>query len=105
MARLMAWLIASSKPCYEVALNSVTRAIGINAPLFRFPRRFRYCFDNIPRHKNFKEGEVRLYSPSYREEFFSETQVPLLVVVKQIKSVDMSKKATMVNHLVERKKC
>ncbi len=44
-------------------------------------------------------------SPSFLEEFFSETQVPLLVVVKQIKKVDMSKKATMENHLVERKKC
>jgi hypothetical protein len=43
-------------------------------------------------------------SPGFLEEFFSETQVPLLVV-KQIKKVDMSKKATMENHLVERKKC
>ena len=77
MARLMAWLIASSKPRYEVALDSVTRAKGINAPLFRFPRRFRYCFDNIPRHKNFKEGEVRLYSPCCREGLLLETGLPL----------------------------
>ena len=30
---------------------------------------------------------------------------PLLVVVKQIKSMYMVKKAPMVNHFVERKKC
>jgi hypothetical protein len=47
---------------------------------------------------------VRLFR-QFLEEFFSETQVPLLVVVKQIKKIDMSKKATMENHLVERKKC
>ena len=35
VARLMPWLMASSKLCSEVALNSVTRAIVPDLPFFR----------------------------------------------------------------------
>src|SRR5919202_2815789 len=42
VARWMPSLMASSKPCSEVALNSITRATDINPPLFSLSLRNLY---------------------------------------------------------------
>jgi hypothetical protein len=48
VARLIPWFIASSKLCSEVALNSVTRAIGIDDPPFvDFPPKGRSTLSTL----------------------------------------------------------
>src|SRR5215216_4332429 len=83
----MAWSIASSKLCSEVALNSVTRAKGINTPFLLFPDRhgdigrsstheqYVLSFAKFLHLPSVRE-EGCLYSPSCRERTFSATQFP-----------------------------